>query len=214
MKVVVFHFRMFGINTYLVYDPESKEAAVVDPGMSSPEEEKAIVKFIEENHLTLKYIINTHLHIDHAIGNRFLVEKFQTPVLADEEEEVLGKSMQMQAASFGLIGKYEPVEVTQKIKPGDVIKLGDEELKVIDVSGHSPGGIALYCEKDNFVIVGDALFKRSIGRTDLYGADHESLLKNIRKNLFTLPGDTLVLPGHGDPTTIGEEKKLNPFLNY
>lgn len=212
MKVAVFHFNFFGINTYIVYDPESKECAVIDPGMSNEAEETAMSKFIEENNLILKYVIITHLHIDHVVGNQYLVDKYGVDVLAHEEEAPLGESISMQAKMFGVNGKFDKVEVTKMLKPGDKIKLGKEELDVIDVSGHSPGGLAFYSKKDKFIIVGDALFKNSIGRTDLYGGDYEKLLENIRKNLFSLPDDTLVLPGHGEVTTIGDEKKLNPFL--
>ena len=212
MKVAIFQFNLFGINTYIVYDPSSKECAVIDPGMSNTEEENAITSFIKDNNLTLKYIINTHLHIDHAIGNKFLKKKYDVPVLAHPDEEILGKSIQTQATSFGLRNKVDEVIIDKPLIPGEIIKIGDGELKVIDVAGHSPGGIALYDEKDGFVIVGDALFKQSIGRTDLYGGNLKKLLKNIRENLFTLPDDTLVLSGHGPTTTIEEEKKENPFL--
>jgi glyoxylase-like metal-dependent hydrolase (beta-lactamase superfamily II) len=99
------------------------------------------------------------------------------------------------------------------LKEGDLVKLGEDELKVIEAPGHSPGHICFYCAKQHFIISGDVLFNRSIGRTDLPGGNHQTLLKNIREKLFVLPGETIVYSGHGDETNIGDEKKYNPFLN-
>lgn len=208
----MFQFRLFGINTYIVYDPETRESAVIDPGMTVPEEEKAVDNFIESHDLKLKYIINTHLHIDHVAGNQYIKEKYGVPVLSHPDENVLGASISGQAKMFGLADDFKNVIVEEPVYPGETIKIGSGELKVISVAGHSPGGIALYSPTDGFVIVGDALFERSIGRTDLYGGDLNKLLENIRKGLFTLPDDTVVLSGHGPATTIGEEKRENPYL--
>ena len=212
MKIAIFQFRMFGINTYIVYDPDTLECAIIDPGMSSPSEEHVIDNFILKNNLKLKFIINTHLHIDHVVGNKFIQDKYNIPVLAHADEEILGKAIKSQASMFGLSKQYNNVEITQPLSIGETIKIGNGELKVISVAGHSPGGIALYDKKDGFVIVGDALFQNSIGRTDLYGGDLDKLLKNIRENLFSLPDETIVFAGHGPSTTIGEEKLYNPYL--
>ena len=212
MKIAIFQFSLFGINTYLLYDEKSRECVVIDPGMFQKEEEKSISDFIEKNGLKLTNIINTHLHLDHAAGNNYLKMKYEVPVLAHEGDSFLGEAMQQQAQMFGLPVKFDGVSVTRFLKDGDVIKVGDEELKVIEVPGHSKGSIALYDAKDKFVVVGDALFQGSIGRTDLPGGNHSELITNIREKLFSLPDDTIVYPGHGDPTTIGKEKRTNPFL--
>lgn len=213
MQVAVFQFDLFGINTYLVFDPETKKCAVIDPGMSNPDEEKAIENFIAEKGLTLTQIINTHLHIDHVAGIPYLREKFDAPVLAHKDDEFLGNAIGLQAKSFGLDLDLDNIEISEYIKAGDVIKIGNGELKVISVPGHSKGSVALYDPEGKFLISGDALFKGSIGRTDLPGGNYRELIESIENELLTLPEDTVVLPGHGPASTIGAEKRTNPFLS-
>lgn len=212
MKVAVFQFSLFGINTYVVYDPATKDCVVIDPGMINREEEKALTGFIRKNSLNVGCVVNTHLHIDHAAGNPFLKDEFDMPVLANEADLPLGEMMQQQALMFGLNGSFKEVEVARFIKDGDRIKVGEGELEVIEVPGHSRGSVALYDREDGFVIVGDALFQGSIGRTDLPGGDFPTLISSIKNGLLTLPDETIVYPGHGSPTTIGEEKRFNPYL--
>ncbi len=212
MKIAVFQFSLFGINTYVVYDPASKECLIVDPGMSTPEEEKAITEFISRNDFTLIGVVNTHLHIDHAVGNETVVKLFNVPVKANSLDLPLGERIQQQAMMFGMRGNFNDVSITEDLKEGDIIRVGDGELKVLWVPGHSPGSIALYDAKDGFVITGDALFQGSVGRSDLPGGDHETLINSIKTKLLPLPDSTIVYPGHGNPTTIGDEKRFNPFL--
>lgn len=213
MKIAIFQFYLFGINTYVVYDPATLCCAVIDPGMLGPREEEAIDNFIEKNNLKLTHIINTHLHLDHAVGNAYLKKKYQVPVLASKADEPLGKRMQEQANMFGINERFKGIEITDYLVDGEKIKIGDGELEVIAVPGHSQGSLALYDKKDNFIISGDALFQGSIGRTDLPGGNYNQLIESIKTRLFTLPDDTIVYPGHGGATTIADEKKLNPFLN-
>lgn len=213
MKIAIFQFSLFGINTYVVYDPDSRECAVIDPGMINEQEEKAISDFIAKHDLKLTNIINTHLHIDHVAGNRYLQLKYNAPVKAHLLDEPLGNRVSQQAMMFGMTENIPNVEITEYLKAGDVIKIGNGELKVIPVPGHSQGSVALYDEKDKFVIVGDALFQGSIGRTDLPGGDYDQLIYSIRNNLLTLPDDTTVFPGHGPSTTIAAEKRHNPYLS-
>lgn len=212
MQIAIFQFSMFGINTYLVFDEDSKECLVVDPGMSNPEEEKAIENFISTKGLTLKHIVNTHLHIDHVVGIPFLREKYGAPVMAHPGDEFLGKRVADQAAMFGLRMKPEVIEISEYLEDGDKIQLGNGNLEVIAVPGHSKGSICLYDPKDGFLISGDALFQGSIGRTDLPGGNYKELIDNIHDKLLGLPDETVVYPGHGPATTIGEEKRSNPFL--
>lgn len=203
---------MFGINTYVVVDEATKKCAVVDPGMIAPEEENALVNYIERNGLTVTHVINTHLHVDHAVGDKFVGDKFKVPVLGHKSDETLGARMQQQAMMFGMREKLDAVSLTSYLEDGDKVKVGDGELDVLHVPGHSPGSIALYDPEGKYVIVGDALFDGSIGRTDLPGGDFRTLINSIRSKLLTLPDDTTVYPGHGPATTIGREKKYNPYL--
>ncbi|MDE5790568.1 MAG: MBL fold metallo-hydrolase [Muribaculaceae bacterium] len=212
MKIVKFAFSLFGINTYLVYDPATKKCAVIDPGMFDKEEEEAMENFIERNHLEVTHIIDTHLHIDHAVGISFLKRKYNAPLFAHKDDEFLGARVGQQAQMFGISSKVEDVSIDSYLTPGEVIKIGEGELKVIHVPGHSPGSVALYDEKDGFVITGDALFAGSIGRTDLPGGDMGTLLKSVKDGLLTLPSSTIVYPGHGPATTIGQERASNPYL--
>ncbi len=212
LKVAKFGFYMFGINTYLVYDPEEKECAVIDPGMSQQSEFDAIGKFIDREGLKVTHLINTHLHIDHAISDNWVKGEYGVPVEANIADAPLGKYILQQAQSFGINGEFKAVEIEHALKDGDVIKIGRGELKVLHVPGHSPGSICLYDKEDGFVIVGDALFEGSIGRTDLPGGDHRQLIDAIKNKLLTLPDDTLVFPGHGNATSIGQERDTNPYL--
>lgn len=212
MKLVKFGFSLFGINTYVVVDEATKKCAVVDPGMIEPEEENALVNYIERNGLTVTHVINTHLHVDHAVGDKFVADKFKVPVLGHKSDETLGARMQQQAMMFGMREKLDAVSLTSYLEDGDKVKVGAGELDVLHVPGHSPGSIALYDPEGKYVIVGDALFDGSIGRTDLPGGDFGTLINSIKSKLLTLPDETTVYPGHGPATTIGKEKKYNPYL--
>lgn len=204
---------MFGINTYVVYDPDAKEAVVVDPGMSRPEEFDAMEKFIARENLTVTHLINTHLHIDHAIADNWVAGKYGVAVEAHPEDAILGRILAQQAQRFGIRGVDSNVEIGHPLVAGDMIKVGSGVLEVLHVPGHSPGSIALYAPAEKFVIVGDTLFEGSIGRTDLMGGDYDTLIQAITDRLLSLPPDTTVYPGHGPHTTVGIEKSSNPYLN-
>ena len=212
LKVARFGFYMFGINTYVVYDPEEKEAAIIDPGMSRKQEFDVLENFIGREGLKVTHLINTHLHIDHAIADNWVKAKYGVPVEAHANDAMLGERIKQQAQMFGVQAEDVAVEIDRPLKEGDIIKIGSGELKVVHVPGHSPGSICLYDEADSFVIVGDALFQGSIGRTDLPGGNHRQLVDAIKNKLLTLPKETMVLSGHGDATTIGREWESNPYL--
>lgn len=212
LKIAKFTFYMFGINTYVVYDPERKEAAVIDPGMSRGEEFDAMEKFIARENLNVTHLINTHLHIDHAIADNWMAERYGLPVEAHADDAMLGKILAQQAQRFGIRGVDAKVEIGMELKEGDEVKIGDGRLEVLHVPGHSPGSIALYDREDGFVISGDTLFEGSIGRTDLMGGDYGQLVNAITGKLLSLPPQTVVYPGHGQPTTVEREKTSNPYL--
>ncbi len=212
MRIAKFEFSLFGINTYVVWDPETRECAVVDPGMIDDRERNAIRNFIDREKLSVEHIINTHLHVDHAIGDSFAVKEFGAPVLAHRGDEPLGADLRQQARMFQIQEEVDNVSVSTYIEDGDVVRVGNGSLQVLHVPGHSKGSIALYDKEGGYVLVGDALFYGSVGRTDLPGGDMDELLASIRGKLLALPDDTVVYPGHGPATTIGRERMYNPFL--
>lgn len=212
LAITRFVLNPFQENSYLLYDETIHEAILVDPGMYYPEEKKAVDKFLAEHSLHLTQIVNTHLHLDHCFGIGYLKEKYQASLAAHSGDAALGLNMAEQCRRFGIKDCDRSVAIDRELHDGDVITLGDNLLKVIHIPGHSQGGIALYCEAQKFVIVGDSMFKGSIGRTDLEGGDHATLVKAIRTGLMSLPDDTKVLPGHGEFTTIGYERNYNPFI--
>ena len=212
MKVSRFVFNMFGVNTYVVWDPESSEAAIIDPGMIDDQERRALDGFIESRKLKVTQLINTHSHLDHIFGNTYIKEKYGLEIKANPADAFLAETLPEQASRFGMRMSLRPQGIDVELHDGDTIFLGKERMEVLDVPGHSPGGIALYCPESNFVITGDTLFPGSMGRTDLPGGDYATLADAIRCKLLTLPESTVVLSGHGVETTIGNEKKSNPFL--
>jgi hydroxyacylglutathione hydrolase len=198
-------------NTYILFN-EQHMCSVIDPGCYSSNERKELQDFINEYKLSLKYLLNTHCHLDHVFGNKFVFDTYGAFLHIHEKE----KPVLDFAPAFGISWNLPFEGYTEKLmflKEGDILLMGDDKLKVLFTPGHSPGHICFYCEAQQFLIGGDVLFKGSIGRTDLPGGDHETLLHSINSQLFTLPDEVVVYPGHGDPTTIGFEKKNNPFFN-
>lgn len=212
MKIATFHFSLFGVNSYIVYDPVERKAALIDTGIIDDDEWNAIDVFLTRNKLSLTHIINTHLHIDHALANHRASQKYNAPVFAHAADKPLLMRMQEQADMFGLPFHVETASIDNWLTDGMVIHIGQGSLKVIHVPGHSPGGLALYDADGGFLISGDSLFAGSIGRTDLPGGDLDQLLSSIKEKLLSLPDDTVVYPGHGEATTIMRERRMNPFL--
>lgn len=210
LKVHHFTFNPFQENTYIIYN-EEKRCIIIDPGMYNAQEEMMLDHYITSSGLQPEYLINTHCHIDHILGNTYCAQKYNLELQAHTLERSV---MAMGLTSTSLYGlRYtESVPITVFIDENDTIRLGNETLKILFTPGHSPGSLSFYDEKAKFVIAGDALFRESIGRTDLPGGDHPTLLQAIREKLFTLPDETTVYSGHGPGTTIGHEKLYNPFL--
>lgn len=212
LKIARFGFYIFGINTYVVYDPETKECAIIDPGMSRADEFDALENFINREGLKVTHLINTHLHMDHAVADYWVKDKYGVPVEAHPDDARLGEMLSAQARAFGIAGEFRDIIIDRNLQDGDIIKIGRGELHVLHVPGHSPGSISLYDKEDRFVISGDVLFQGSIGRSDLAGGNLWQLIKSIKGKLLKLPDETTVFPGHGDATTIGFEKDSNPYL--
>lgn len=212
MKVSRFSFNMFGVNTYILWDDISKEAIIIDPGMINDNERKIIDNFIESNNLTLTHLVNTHMHIDHSFGVPYIIQKYNLQLKCNENDQFLAGRLKDQADMFGLPIAVEDLTITVNLKDGDIISIGSEDLHILQVPGHSPGSIVLYVPKSGFIISGDVLFFSSVGRSDLPGGNHTQLIKGIQDKLLTLDPDTIVYPGHGPETTIGQEKVNNPYL--
>lgn len=210
LKIKTFVFSPIQENTYLLYN-EFNDCMIIDPGCYFPEEKDELKAFITQSGLTPRLLLNTHCHLDHVFGNKFIAETYDLTLQLNENE----KNMLDYAPASGLMYNMPFDNYTGDyifLKEGDIVKLDEDELKVIEAPGHSPGHICFYIAKQNILISGDVLFNRSIGRTDLPGGNHQGLLKNIREKLLILPDETIVYSGHGPVTTIGEEKKNNPFL--
>jgi glyoxylase-like metal-dependent hydrolase (beta-lactamase superfamily II) len=210
LQIKSFEFSPIQENTYIVYN-EFNNCIIIDPGCYSDDEKETLANFIDKMKLVPKMLLNTHCHLDHVFGNKFIAEKYGLTLRIHEGEK---KVLEFAPAS-GLMynmpfdnysGEFDFIEA------GEVIKLDEDELKVLFTPGHSPASLSFYCEKDGFVISGDALFKQSIGRTDLPGGDYDLLIEKIKSQLLTLPDSTKVFSGHGPVTSIGEEKRSNPFL--
>ncbi|WP_332029662.1 MBL fold metallo-hydrolase [Kaistella sp.] len=210
LQIRSFVFNPFSENTYVVYN-DHKNAFIIDPGNFSTEETRLLQNFIEENGLKIQNILLTHAHIDHVLGLQTVYNLYNVPVLLHETEKEMLDRNPMDANRFGFFFKPFEGEI-QFLKENEVLKLDEDEFKILHVPGHSPGHIAFHNDAQKFVVSGDVLFEGSIGRTDLYKGNHEQLLESIRTKLFILDGDTKVYNGHGNPTTIGFEKDYNPFF--
>lgn len=210
LKIETFTFNPFQENTYVLYN-EKGNAMIMDPGTYFPAEVQTLKEFILRRGLRPVQLINTHCHLDHIFGNKYMAETHGlTPQIHPDEEALHAKSAVF-AAQYGL--EFDPYAGDFiYLNEGDKVTMDEDELEVILVPGHSPGSLAFYCRSQQFVISGDALFLESIGRTDLPGGDHGQLLHSIKEKLFNLPPETVVYPGHGPRTTIEHERKNNPFV--
>lgn len=211
MEIKQFTFSPFQENTYVAYT-DDLEAIIIDPGCYSPAEEKQLQQFIVSMGLNVKYLVNTHLHLDHAFGNTFVEETFNVKTSAHVGDAFWLKGMAGQCRMFGLELKRPAPSITHELKEGDRINLGTETFEILHVPGHSPGSIVLHNSKEQILFVGDVLFEGSIGRTDLQGGDYGQLIRGIQEKLLALPDETIVYSGHGAATTIGRERRSNPFL--
>ena len=191
MKVKIFPVGWLATNCYVVSCEETKEAAVIDPGMETEAETKQILDYIKQNGFKVKYIINTHGHDDHTSGNYAIKDATGAPVLIHKNT-------------------IERVDADKKLQDGDILQVGNFKLAVLHTPGHTPGGISLVTDKA--VFTGDTLFAGSVGRTDFLGGSYEDIIRSIKTKLMSLPDSLIVYCGHGPSTTIGDEKQYNPFL--
>ena len=203
---------MFGENMYILWDEETHDAVVVDPGMMRDAEREMVDKFIKGQELNVKHILLTHLHIDHITGARWLADQTGADVCGSALDAQLGRELPEQVAQFHINIETQPLELDRNLADGDTIPLGDEMIKVLHVPGHSPGGLAFYLSQSGLLISGDTIFNGSVGRTDLMGGDMAQLINSIHEKILPLPDETVIASGHGPTTTIADEKRCNPFL--
>lgn len=210
--VAKFTFNPFQENTYVVYD-DSGECIIFDPGCATADEKKQLSSFIEANKLKPVRLINTHCHLDHVFGNRYVSEHYGLGLEIHEGELPVLKAVPQICIMYGLPQPELSPTPSAFLEPGTSVTFGNTTLKILFTPGHSPASISFYCAESNFVIAGDVLFYESIGRTDLPGGDFATLIQSIKTQLFPLGDEVRVYSGHGEDTTIGHEKEHNPFLN-
>lgn len=210
LTIKQFTFSPVQENTYILFN-EEKECIIIDPGCYSSQERNQLKDYVVEHGLQPKYLLNTHCHLDHIFGNRFVATTFGLVLhIHPNEEKVLSMGPTF-GDMWGLpFQNYEGDLVF--LKEGDTIQLGNDLLEILEAPGHSPGSICFYNSKQQFIIGGDVLFNGSIGRTDLPMGDFDTLINSIRTKLWPLPDEVVVYSGHGPTTTIGKEKRSNPFL--
>jgi hydroxyacylglutathione hydrolase len=197
-------------NTYILFD-DSGECVIIDPGMYTAAEQNTVVSFIKDNNLKPVLLLNTHCHIDHVLGNRFVFDQYGLKPQFNEGESETLAAVVAYAPAMGFRYDASPVPDTFLPETG-TISFGNTELELVFAPGHSPAHLCFYDKDANILIGGDVLFRNSIGRTDLPGGNYSQLVKSIEEKLFALPDDCTVYPGHGPETTIGYEKQHNPYL--
>ncbi len=210
LHIKSFTFNPFQENTYLIYD-ESGEATLIDPGCYEIEEQLDLLDFISEKKLKVTQLVNTHCHVDHVLGNFWAKKTFSLPLGIHPNEIPVLKSVEVYGPNYGF-KNYQSTEADYFLKEGEQLIVGKESLEILFVPGHSPGHLVFYHKPSNKAIVGDTIFRGSIGRTDLPGGNHQLLLKKIKSELLTLPDETVLFPGHGPSTTVAFEKASNPFV--
>jgi glyoxylase-like metal-dependent hydrolase (beta-lactamase superfamily II) len=209
-SITVFTCNPFSENGYIVSN-EQKECWIIDPGCYTDKEKTALQSYIEKKELTPIRLLNTHCHLDHVFGNSFVANTYG---LAPEFHKLEIPVLENAAIGARMFGVKPPEYVAPKsyIEEGDILKFGEHSFQVLFTPGHSPGSICFYNEAEQYVIAGDVLFQGSIGRTDLPGGDYDTLIHSIKSKLLSLPDAVTVYNGHGAYTTIGEERRKNPFL--
>jgi glyoxylase-like metal-dependent hydrolase (beta-lactamase superfamily II) len=211
VHIKVFTFNAFSENTYVLYD-DTRQGVLIDPGCYDRSERDALAAFITREKLDIKHLLNTHGHVDHVLGNAWAKRTYGVKLLVHPLDEQTLRAVQVYAAPMYGLTAYEPSEPDGYLEEGKGVTFGDTTLDVLFVPGHAPGHIAFYHPGQRFCIGGDVLFQGSIGRYDLPGGNHQTLIRSIKDKLFPLGDDVTVYPGHGPQTTIGRERKSNPFL--
>ncbi len=210
LRVKTFTFNALAENTYVLYD-ETQQGVIIDPGCYDRHEQDALKQFVEEEELNVVKLLNTHGHFDHVLGNAYVKRTFGLSLYIHPKDEATLRSVAVYAPIYGFT-HYEPAEPDGFLEENDLVSFGNTTLKVLFLPGHAPGHIGFYSEKESILMGGDVLFQNSIGRTDLPGGNHQTLLRSIHEKVLPLGDFVKVYPGHGPMTTIGDERRWNPFL--
>ena len=211
MKIKSFTFNPFQENTYIVYD-NTKECIIIDPGCYTKQEQKILHQFIINEELQPVKLINTHCHIDHILGNKFVSKQWNIQLNIHKGDLPLLESAESISRMYGL-DNYEGSPYPKYfLDEHNMLNFGESSFEILFTPGHAPGHICLYNRKNNLLISGDVIFQKSIGRTDLPGGDYNTLIHSIKNKLFPLPNETQIFCGHGPATNLGYEKNHNPFL--
>lgn len=213
MNIRRFVCNMLQENCYVVSD-DTRECVIIDCGAFYPEERTAIVDYIRTNQLTPTHLLATHGHLDHNFGNNTIFEEFGLKPEASEQDEYLMNSLVRQGeAMYGLRLEYDFPSVENYLQANQIVTFGNHKLRVLTTPGHSRGCICFVCDAEKVVFTGDTLFRMSIGRTDFEGGSTQQIIDSLHR-LAKLPDETIVYPGHGPQSTIGDEKKYNPYMKY
>jgi glyoxylase-like metal-dependent hydrolase (beta-lactamase superfamily II) len=212
VTVRIFHFNPIMVNTLVLHDATG-EALIVDPGNCQSYEDAQLQKYIDSHHLTVKHIVNTHPHIDHIAGNPWCAQTWpNADLLMHEAGQSIYKMAHAYAAAFGLDVENMP-PATGFLKEGDTVTFGHQQLQVLYTPGHCDGSITLYDTHNGYLICGDLIFEESVGRSDLPTGNGNLLVEMVKTKIFTLPDETVIIPGHGFNTTVKHEKQYNPFIH-
>ena len=212
MLIKAFTFNPVGENTYLIWDEETREAAIIDAGMSNNRENAAVSDLIDKENLLLKYALQTHMHFDHVWGLPYIKETYNLRPLCHAADEIIYSQAPEMTGMFRLSMNWNLPAIERYIDEGETFQLGNTEIKVLHTPGHTPGGLSFYIESAHTLFTGDTLFQGSVGRTDLPGGDLAEEINSIKTKILTLPSNTIIYSGHGPESSIGWELKYNPFL--
>ena len=209
MEVKRLEFNFLPVNTYIIWD-ETREAAVIDPGCFYPGENEQLASFISSKGLTVKLLLNTHLHFDHVFGNNFVEQTYGVKARANDKDMPWIRSIGARLSVFGIEykGEVNPILPENTLHEGDTVTFGNTTLHVLQVPGHSPGSVIFWNKEQKAVFTGDVIFQGSYGRTDFPDGNHEALMTGIRTKILTMPSDTVLYTGHGPATTVGMEKRF------
>ena len=213
MLTKAFTFNPVGENTYLIWDEDSREAAIIDAGMSNQRENAIISEFIANDKLKLKYALQTHMHFDHIWGLSFIEETYGLKPLCHAADESIYSEAPEMTTMFRLSMNWNLPAIERYLNEGETLQLGDTVIKVLHTPGHTPGGLSFYIEAAHTLFTGDTLFKGSIGRTDLPGGNLTDELNSIKNKIITLPPETIIYSGHGPESNIKWELMNNPYLH-